>query len=233
MAVLFLTVPNKVVAQKTIASIPDGSIVSAYLRQRVTSESGGALSLAGFRKTNGYDPGFGFYIVEWQADILLQQDCWRYMKMSWNGFHVITQQPLDTEDPNNIWDLRYFKEGTVFCLIGQSTLRNTEQGWRIEEEKYLNVKTFQVITVTQSKVPAPANNDTPLPSTGLPKAVVIKENANLRKTPGQNGKVVNKVTKLAIVEIIKQNGAWFLVKYAKATGWMHGNTIRLYTDTTP
>ena len=60
-------------------------------------------------------------------------------------------------------------------------------------------------------------------------ATVISENANIRLTPDANGDVVDTLEYGATVEILKQKGAWFQVRYAGTTGWLHGNTIRLGT----
>lgn len=64
------------------------------------------------------------------------------------------------------------------------------------------------------------------PSTAK-KAVVISENANLRKSANQNSEVVQTVAEGRNVDVIQQQGAWFLVSYGGQVGWMHGNTIRL------
>ena len=61
-------------------------------------------------------------------------------------------------------------------------------------------------------------------------ATVITENANLRGTPSESGKVVDTISQGTSMEIIKQKSAWFLVQTTDYVGWVHGNTIRL-TDT--
>ena len=58
-------------------------------------------------------------------------------------------------------------------------------------------------------------------------AKVISENANLRKTPSSAGEVLETLPEGASVKVIKQKGAWFLVRSAAQSGWIHGNTIRL------
>lgn len=57
-------------------------------------------------------------------------------------------------------------------------------------------------------------------------AVVISENANLRGTANQNGKVVTVLSSGTSVEVIKQSGAWFLVQSDTYVGWIHGNNIK-------
>lgn len=57
-------------------------------------------------------------------------------------------------------------------------------------------------------------------------ATVISENANLRGTPSQSGKVVETIENGTALEVIKQKGAWFLVQAADFVGWIHGDTIK-------
>ncbi|HEY0050233.1 MAG TPA: DUF3761 domain-containing protein [Pyrinomonadaceae bacterium] len=49
----------------------------------------------------------------------------------------------------------------------------------------------------------------------------------MRKSVGQNGDALETLSAGASVEVIKQNGAWFLVKSGNREGWIHGNAIRL------
>lgn len=58
-------------------------------------------------------------------------------------------------------------------------------------------------------------------------ATVIAENAKLRGTPSERGKVVSVLEQDTSVEVIKQRSAWFLVQSTDYVGWLHGNTIRL------
>jgi len=58
-------------------------------------------------------------------------------------------------------------------------------------------------------------------------ATVISENANLRGTPSEKGKVVETLRRDTSVEVIKQKDAWFLVQSTEYVGWIRGNTIRL------
>ena len=59
------------------------------------------------------------------------------------------------------------------------------------------------------------------------KATVISENANLRGTPALNGRIVDVLSKGESLEVIKQNGPWFLVQALEYVGWIHGDTISL------
>ena len=56
---------------------------------------------------------------------------------------------------------------------------------------------------------------------------MIAENANLRGTPTEAGKIVETLPRGASLEVLKQKGAWFLVQTNDFAGWLHGNTIRL------
>ncbi len=58
-------------------------------------------------------------------------------------------------------------------------------------------------------------------------ASVISENANLRGTPTNKGKVIYTLPKGSEIEVIQQKGMWFLVQSSDYVGWIHGNTIRL------
>lgn len=78
------------------------------------------------------------------------------------------------------------------------------------------------ISTTSSITPSAAI--TP-PSTAKT-AVVITQNANLRKSNNAGSGVIQTIPEGTNVEIVKQAGAWFLVKNSGQTGWMHGNTIR-------
>lgn len=64
-------------------------------------------------------------------------------------------------------------------------------------------------------------------STKYRSAMVISENANFRSTPDTYGEILNIVPFGEEVEIIKQRGPWFQVRYSGEIGWLHGNTIRL------
>lgn len=57
------------------------------------------------------------------------------------------------------------------------------------------------------------------------KASVIAENANLRDSPSNSGKVLTVLPKGTEIVVLKQSGGWFHVQSGKLTGWAHGNTI--------
>ncbi len=143
MLVLFLATPNKVEAQERRAATPIEATVNAF-RYRLTTESGGALLLTSFRKTNGYERGYGVYVIEWQAEILFQQAGYKAGDMFmgyWEDFRVLQQRP-GTLDSLVVGNTIHFNKGTTVRLIGDATMRKTERGWRLEG---LSVKTSQVI----------------------------------------------------------------------------------------
>lgn len=56
------------------------AIVHQSLEQQIASQSGGALALAGFRKTNGVElalAGMKMYTLEWEARINVTKDVWK------------------------------------------------------------------------------------------------------------------------------------------------------------
>jgi hypothetical protein len=143
MLVLFIATPNTV-AQRRKTGIPLESTVSAALKYRVTVESNGALSVASFRKTNGYDSGNGLYVVEWQAEVLFEQEGYKAGNAIigyWEDFRVLRQQPSNL-DAIVVGNTIHFDKGVRVRLTGDSALRKTEQGWRSER---LTVKTAEEI----------------------------------------------------------------------------------------
>jgi len=78
-------------------------------------------------------------------------------------------------------------------------------------------------------LPTPKVKSVTPPAPSITKtATVISQNANLRESPDPNGNVIVTVSFGESVEVIKQRGPWFQVRYAGSTGWLHGNTIQLY-----
>lgn len=97
---------------------------------------------------------------------------------------------------------------------------NTGENW---------IKVFYSNTVTNSSDTAPISNSKPTaaPSSSSRIAQIISENANFRSTADSYGEILNVVPYGEEVEIVKQKGPWFQVKYLGQSGWVHGNTIRL------
>lgn len=119
--------------------------VNTVLKQRVAAQSRGAISLVSFRKTNGYEQGNSqLYVLEWQSDIIFEQSGYKAGDMFvgyWQDFSVLSQKP-GTLDSLVVGDTIRFDKGTKVRLTGNSTLRKTEQGWRIED---LSVKSYRVL----------------------------------------------------------------------------------------
>lgn len=155
MVVLFISAPSKIDAQKRSAAVPSvESVVNYYFRYRVTSESGGALSPTGFRKTNGYEEGYGLYVIEWQAEVLFQQDGYKAGDIFvgyWQNFQVLQQKP-GTLDSLIVGNTILFNKGTTVRLNGTATLRKTEKGPRLEA---FSVKTSQVLGQVAVAPPKP------------------------------------------------------------------------------
>lgn len=60
-------------------------------------------------------------------------------------------------------------------------------------------------------------------------AIVISDDANLRKVGNIESEVIDTIPEGTSLEVLRQKGAWFLVRVDEKTGWLHGNTIR-YAD---
>lgn len=58
-------------------------------------------------------------------------------------------------------------------------------------------------------------------------ASVIVENANLRGTPIEQGKVIETLPNGKTGSVLMQKGAWFLLQTEDYVGWIHGNTIKI------
>jgi len=154
MLALFPTAPNTVQAQKRRAATPTEAAVNAGLRYRVAAESDGALSLTSFRKTNGYEKAFGLYVIEWQAEVMFEQAGYKSGNAFvgyWQDFRVLEQQPRGLDAVIGGGNTIHFNKGQRVLLTGDSVLRKTEQGWRLEE---LSVKTAHLIEGSIAKPPA-------------------------------------------------------------------------------
>ena len=153
-------------APSSDATVPKDDTVAGvneYLRQRVTTESRGMLTLSSFRKTNGYagPQGPNLYVLEWQADVAVQQDIWKAgdgMVGYWQNFGVMVQQPgtmdqLFLAGSGQGGSAKRFAKGTQLRLAGDCMLRKTEQGWRMEA---FTVKASQVVSVDPERPPSVA-----------------------------------------------------------------------------
>jgi hypothetical protein len=131
------------------------SIVNAVIRQAVISQSGGAIGLSSFQKTNGYEQDVTkLYVLEWQAEIVFQQAGYKAGDAIigyWQNFRVLQQQP-SALDSLIVGHTIHFNKGARIRLTGDSVLRKTEQGWRIEG---LTVKTSQVLAESGPVDPPP------------------------------------------------------------------------------
>lgn len=76
-----------------------------------------------------------------------------------------------------------------------------------------------------------AANQASMPLPGK-RALVITENANLRKSDDSKSEVIQTIPVGTNIEWVEQRGPWFSVKKDGRFGWMHGNTIRLLPQTT-
>lgn len=90
------------------------------------------------------------------------------------------------------------------------------------------------IEIAANKAMLAAQNAANQATVTLPgkRALVISENANLRKSADSRGEVIQTIANGTNVEWVEQKGAWFSIRIDGKLGWMHGNTIRLLPQTT-
>lgn len=93
------------------------------------------------------------------------------------------------------------------------------------EDKRTVVSPSSKYPTASPTVSTPAALVTPLQKSNA--AIVISRHANLRTADNASATVIRTVPQDATVEVIKQQGAWFLVKTETEQGWMHGNTLKL------
>lgn len=127
--------------------------VRQQLQQQIATQSGGALALSSFAKTNGYEQsiaGLQLYTLEWQARLAVQADMWKGGNAFvgyWSDFGVMRAQP-------GMWDnlvsggaAKEYIKGATVVLTGQTQLQKTEKGWRVLA---VEVKTSQTLNNERS-----------------------------------------------------------------------------------
>ena len=144
------------------------------------------------------------------------------------------QQPiLGSKDGRNLLIILGGVFGLIFvaafinAIVNPSSRSTTTQSYTSSPVRPLSESS---VSPSTSKVESPKNVEAKTKNSTktstAKKAVVITENANLRKVANSNGEVIQTISEGTNIEIVKQQGAWFLVKANNQTGWMHGNTIR-------
>lgn len=144
------------------------------------------------------------------------------------------QQPvLGSKDGRNLLIILGSVFGLLFvaafisAIVNPSSRSTTTQSYSSSPVRPLSENSVSPSTskVESPKTVEPKTVNSTKTSTAK-KAVVITENANLRKVANSNGEVIQTISEGTNIEIVRQKGAWFLVKADNQTGWMHGNTIR-------
>jgi Protein of unknown function (DUF4236)/Bacterial SH3 domain len=145
------------------------------------------------------------------------------------------QQPvLGSKDGRNLFIILGSVFGLIFiaafinAIVNPSPRSTTTQSY---SPSPVRPSSENSVSPSTSKVESPKTTEpktlNSTKTSSAKKAVVITENANLRKAANSNGEVIQTISEGTNIEIVKQQGAWFLVKANNQTGWMHGNTIRL------
>ncbi|MBV9241765.1 MAG: SH3 domain-containing protein, partial [Acidobacteria bacterium] len=63
--------------------------------------------------------------------------------------------------------------------------------------------------------------------TNAQNATITAENANLRDSPANTGKIITTLANGTELVVLSQSGGWFKVRSGKNIGWVHGNAIKL------
>jgi len=119
-----------------------------YLQQKISDQSGNALKLENFTKTNGVEQdvmGMKMYVLEWTIQTSVQNNVWKAGNPMpgmgfWSDFKTLTKRPeneylLGKDGP-------HLAVGTNIRFTGNCKLQKTEQGWRAESY-YINSHEIQ------------------------------------------------------------------------------------------
>ncbi|MCX6539832.1 MAG: hypothetical protein NT151_13000 [Acidobacteria bacterium] len=123
------------------------ALARQYFDQKVSGQSGGAIALARFAKTNGFDQelaGTKMYVLEWSADLSIVKDIWKQGNAFvgyWSNFAVLAREPSTLENLA-LAGSTFFEEESAVRLTGTCQFRQTDNGWRVEE---CDVKASQVL----------------------------------------------------------------------------------------
>ena len=123
------------------------STVHNALQNQIATESGGALQLNKFKKTDGIEQEFmgaKLYTLQWQATLTAKNEFWKAgnpFSGYCQSFHVIKKEPHG-------WDAfmasnpKHFTAQTPIYLNGETTLTKNENGWKIQNTKVIGDGVF-------------------------------------------------------------------------------------------
>jgi hypothetical protein len=122
----------------------------------------------------------------------------------------------------------------AFCCCGRSSKYEDDYTPRYTPSSSSSTSSSSdsLNSVSNSNLNTTLKSDANNSPSFIKKAIVITKNANLRKSGNSNSEVIQTISEGTNVEVVKQDGAWFLVKNIGQSGWIHGNSIRLITSTT-
>jgi len=132
--------------------VPTQSLGKQTLEARANSESGGAIVVSTFTKTNGIQrqlAGQGIYVLEYLGGL-------KFAKAGWKGgdafvghfsdFSLVGKEPGGWDSFGKAW--KYFDAGDEVEISGEITYELTEKGWRATD---LTVKTYRVAASKQEQ----------------------------------------------------------------------------------
>lgn len=120
-----------------------------YLQQKISDQSGNALKMESFTKTNGTEQevmGVKMYVLEWAAQVSVLNDVWKAKNGiigDWHDFK--TTQKAE----GSVFGDLHLNAGASIHFIGKSKFKKTEKGWMVYAA---DVSSYEV----QSKDSAPA-----------------------------------------------------------------------------
>jgi hypothetical protein len=120
-----------------------------HLREQVQTQSGGAISLTGMTKRNGYDhtrDGMKLYTLEWEANLLVNRGGW---KAGWRDFTIQSAQPNAFAAAVEGLSVNRVLKGTTAVIQGKSELQKADRGWRVLNSEVTAVRYIPPLAGTE------------------------------------------------------------------------------------
>jgi hypothetical protein len=111
----------------------------ATIRDRISTESQGALYMLSFLKTNGVELSTGgtpTYEVEFNLVVIPKTKCWKNdnaFQGYWDDFTVATKLPEDGWERRRWDNARKFVVGYIIELKGKAKMVKKDNGWVVEK----------------------------------------------------------------------------------------------------
>lgn len=108
-------------------------------KQKAQTESGGAITMSTFGKTDGYESelrGTKLYTLEWTSILYIQRPIWKSgngIEGFWMTFAVIEEEPTGEYDKFG-HEFKKYDSGPI-SMSGDCRMKQTDNGWRVIEWK--------------------------------------------------------------------------------------------------